>query len=60
MNYDNGFATAGIVGIILFIVLYLGVVALSLWVFYLIVRTAVTNGILRADQKRYDRGLPPR
>jgi hypothetical protein len=42
----------GIVGLLFAIVIYVGVLALTLWVFYLIIRTAVKNGILRADEER--------
>ena len=45
----------GIAGFLLAIVLYLGMLALTLWVFYLIIRTAVKNGILRADEERLRR-----
>ncbi|MCR2784064.1 MULTISPECIES: hypothetical protein [unclassified Microbacterium] len=34
------------------VILYLGMIALVLWVGYLIVRTGVKNGILLADQER--------
>jgi hypothetical protein len=36
---------------ILFLVIYLGVLALAIWVGYLIQRTAVKNGMLRAMQE---------
>ncbi|MBT2498757.1 hypothetical protein J7E25_06580 [Agromyces sp. ISL-38] len=36
---------AGLVGIIIGIVVYLGVLALSLWIGYLIVKAAVRNGL---------------
>lgn len=48
----------GIVGILIAIVLYLGMLALTLWVFYLIIRTAVKNGILKADEERARRAYP--
>lgn len=48
----------GIAGVLLAILLYLGTVALTLWVFYLIIRTAVKNGILHADEERARRRYP--
>ena len=36
---------AGLVGIIIGIVVYLGVLALSLWIGYLIIKAAVRNGL---------------
>lgn len=45
----------GIAGLLFGILLYLGMLALTLWVFYLIIRTAVKNGILRADEERLRR-----
>ena len=46
------------VGILIGIALYLGVLALTLWVFYVIIRTAVKNGILKADEERIRRQYP--
>lgn len=51
-------AGLGIAGVLFAIVLYLGTLALTLWVFYLIIRTAVKNGILRADEERARRRYP--
>lgn len=52
MNYDNsGLAALGIGFIILMIVIYLAILALALWVSYLIMRTAVKNGVLMAMQQ---------
>jgi hypothetical protein len=48
----------GIVGILIGIVLCLGILAITLWVFYLIIRTAVKNGILKADEERARRQYP--
>ncbi|GGH36419.1 hypothetical protein [Microbacterium album] len=45
------------IGMMIFaIILYLGIFALSLWIFYLIIRTAVKHGILKADEERAARG----
>jgi len=54
MGNDYSGAAAGLgIGLILVgIVLYIGTIALVLWVGYLIMRTAVKNGILRADAER--------
>ncbi len=55
MNTDDivgPLAGFGIIAMIFGIILYLGVMALTLWVFYLIIRTAVKNGILKADEER--------
>jgi hypothetical protein len=58
MNYDtpNLAAGLGIGAIVLGIVLYLAGIALALWIGYLVIRTAVKNGILRADAERAARG----
>ncbi len=62
MNLDNDttglILGTGIIGIVIALVLYLGVLALTLWVFYLIIRTAVKNGILKADEERARRQYP--
>ncbi|MCR2761971.1 hypothetical protein NQ152_00465 [Microbacterium sp. zg.B48] len=50
-DYGPGVA-AGFAFIVLGIVLYLGTIALVLWIGYLIMRTAVKNGILLADAER--------
>ncbi|WP_423494225.1 hypothetical protein IM711_13565 [Microbacterium esteraromaticum] len=58
MGYDDYGWAAGL-GIGMFIlgaVVYLGVLALTIWVGYLIMRTAVKNGILKADEERARRG----
>ena len=49
-----------IFAVIFGIILYLGMIALMLWVFYLVIRTAVKNGILQADEARAARGYAPR
>lgn len=51
-NDYSGMAGLGIGVVIFGIVLYLGTIALMLWVGYLLMRTAVKNGILRADAER--------
>lgn len=59
VGMDNDFsglaAGLGIGALIFGLVIYLGVIALSLWIGYLIMRTAVKNGILRADAERAQR-----
>ncbi|WP_396642916.1 hypothetical protein [Microbacterium sp.] len=57
-DYTGWAAGFGIVGFLIAIVLYLGMLALTLWVFYLIIRTAVKNGILKADEERRRRSHP--
>lgn len=58
MNSDFGWAAGFGIGMMIFvIVLYVGIIALSLWVTYLIIRTAVKNGILLADVERARRGF---
>ncbi|MGM1016042.1 MAG: hypothetical protein ACQEW8_00685 [Actinomycetota bacterium] len=53
MNDYTGAAAGLGIGMIIFgIVLYFGTLALMLWIGYLIMRTAVKNGILRADAER--------
>ena len=59
-DYSGWVAGFGIVGILIGIALYLGVLALTLWVFYVIIRTAVKNGILKADEERVRRQYPMR
>lgn len=66
MNDYSGLAAGLGIGAIIFgLVIYLGVIALTLWIGYLIMRTAVKNGILRADEERAARrpagtyGAPP-
>lgn len=51
-DYSGLAAGLGIGAIIFGLVIYLGVIALTLWIGYLIMRTAVKNGILRADAER--------
>ncbi|WOF23628.1 hypothetical protein N8K70_02810 [Microbacterium betulae] len=60
-NDDYGWAAGLGIGVVIFgIVLYLAILALVLWIGYLIIRTAVKNGILKADEERAARGYPPR
>lgn len=61
VGYDDYGWAAGLgVGMLVFmVVVYLGILALSLWITYLIIRTAVKNGILKADEERARRGRPP-
>lgn len=54
MSEDYGWL-AGL-GIGVAIIIYVGIAALSIWITYLIIRTAVKNGILRADEERLRRG----
>ncbi|MCM3697694.1 hypothetical protein [Microbacterium oleivorans] len=51
MNRYGEFAGLGVGLVILMIVLYVGFLALLIWVGYLIQRTAVKNGMLRAMQE---------
>lgn len=51
-NDYSGFAGFGIGLFFVGLLIYLGTVALVLWIGYLIIRTAVKNGILRADAER--------
>lgn len=51
-NDYSGMAGLGVGMFIFGIILYLAMLALSLWIGYLIMRTAVKNGILRADAER--------
>ncbi|WP_396667574.1 hypothetical protein [Microbacterium sp. R86528] len=57
-DYSGMYAGLGIGAIIFFIVLYFGTLALTIWIGYLIMRTAVKNGILKADEERAKRRLP--
>lgn len=54
MDNDYSGMAAGLgIGVIIFgLVIYLGTLALMLWIGYLLMRTAVKNGILRADAER--------
>lgn len=52
-------AGLGIGAIIIGLVIYFGTIILMIWIGYLIMRTAVKNGILRADEERARRGIPP-
>lgn len=51
-DYSGMAAGLGIGAIIFGLVIYLGTIALMLWIGYLVMRTAVKNGILRADAER--------
>lgn len=44
---------------LLLIIAYIAAIALGLWIGYLIIRKAVTDGILRADSARTERSGPP-
>lgn len=60
MEYDPSVtAGLGFGAIIIGIVIYFGTIILMIWIGYLIMRTAVKNGILRADEERARRGVPP-
>lgn len=67
VNSDYSGAAAGLgFGVLLIgTIVYIGILALAIWIGYLIMRTAVKNGILRADEerarRRYGGGgmLPP-
>ena len=49
-----------IIAVVFGIIMYVGMIALMFWLFYLIIRTAVKNGILKADEERAARGIAPR
>lgn len=51
-DYAGMIAGLGIGFFLVGIILYVGTIALALWIGYLIMRTAVKNGILRADAER--------
>lgn len=51
-DYAGIAAGLGIGFFLIAIIFYLGTIALALWIGYLIMRTAVKNGILRADAER--------
>ncbi|WP_417562384.1 hypothetical protein [Microbacterium sp.] len=51
-DYGSGAFGLGIGIFIVGVIVYLGVLALALWIGYLIMRTAVKNGILLADAQR--------
>lgn len=63
-DYASGiFAGFGLF-LVLAIVVYLAILALAMWIGYLIIRTAVKNGILLADRERAlphggSPGVPP-
>jgi hypothetical protein len=44
-NYDELLFGAGLVGLIIGIAIYLAVLALMLWIGYLIIKAAVRNGL---------------
>lgn len=57
MNLLDGWAglSIGIIGVFV----YIAVVALSIWIGYLILRTAVKNGVIRAHDEMALRGMSP-
>ncbi len=60
MYEDYGVIAGWGIGMMIFgVVLYLGILALGIWISYLIIRTAVKNGILKADDERARRGYGP-
>jgi len=58
MNSYPGWAGLGFGIFFLVLLVYLGILALALWIGYLIMRTAVKNGILLADAERMRGGRP--
>jgi hypothetical protein len=44
-NVNDLINTAGLIGLIIGLVIYLAVLALMLWIGYLIIKTAVRNGL---------------
>ncbi|UUT35631.1 hypothetical protein [Microbacterium elymi] len=61
MNDYSGMAGLGFGVLLVGLIVYLGTLALALWIGYLIMRTAVKNGVLLADEERARRagGFPP-
>ncbi|WP_394685994.1 hypothetical protein [uncultured Microbacterium sp.] len=57
-DYSGAAAGLGFGVLIIGFVMYIAILALAIWIGYLIMRTAVKNGILRADEERARRGLP--
>lgn len=57
-DYSGAAAGLGIGVLIIGFIVYIAILALAIWVSYLIMRTAVKNGILRADEERARRGIP--
>lgn len=56
-DYSGAAAGLGIGVLIVGFLVYIAILALALWIGYLIMRTAVKNGILRADEERARRGI---
>lgn len=56
-DYSGAAAGLGIGVLIVGFLVYIAILALAIWIGYLIMRTAVKNGILRADEERARRGL---
>lgn len=52
------YGAGGITVVILGAAIYLAVLLLTLWIFYMIIRAAVTNGILRAARQGAFRSAP--
>ncbi len=59
MQFDDQFMAWGIGGAIIGLIIWLAVVAFSLWITYLIIRAAVTSGIMRAADRGAFRGMNP-
>ena len=55
-DYSGAAAGLGFGVLIIGFIVYIAILALAIWIGYLIMRTAVKNGILRADEERARRG----
>lgn len=49
----------GVAGFLIGAIIYFGIMALMLWIFYLIIRAAVTSGVLRASERGAFRAMAP-
>ena len=56
-DYSGAAAGLGFGVLIIGFIIYIAILALAIWIGYLIMRTAVKNGILRADEERARRGI---
>ena len=55
-DYSGVAAGLGFGVLLVGIIVYVAILALAVWIGYLVMRTAVKNGILRADEERARRG----
>lgn len=59
MSNDLSIVGFGVGTAILMFVIYIAMLVISLWIFYLIVRAAVTNGIMRASRQGAFQSMSP-